>query len=584
MFVLLSALAAFAPPFVGHLRRADVLMAADESSKLTRLEAAVATLKDTGASAAALAPLERELRERQRAFAAASRATPPATDVDRFGRKKPTAAPPPPPERKATPDIASTFFDFLGAIGRTLAEQRERANEQAELRRRAAAEATAAAAARQAAEAALSPKERASRDLKAAFEAADLKRLTAALEAAEAAQLSVSALGPARKLKSELEAAATLANVEYELTMAYRRATTGGRAGQERLVQYVEAAAAAGIKGEQLQLACELLDKKGLAYQLAVGSYRYSTGGAGTGAGRSRVTLSGGASFATAAAQRAADALGAVQRERAARVAEAAEALGVVQREQAAAVAKAAEELEAAQRAQAAAAAQRGQEAAEAQRAQAAAAARREAEAAEAREAAEAAAAREAAAAAAAKAALAAAETALSAAVDAAVAQVSNRNAPQVKDSVRLAELSRAIDAAAAADVAVATVQAARERLPELEAKAAARVVDVQLLMALRRAKANTGGVAEMTGLSRAVNAATAAGATDEELLGEARKLLSRKGSEEEQEVARLCARLEKFEKLAAIGEGGERDNAEAMAAQARAKLEELGYSATSKK
>ena len=73
-----------------------------------------------------------------------------------------------------------------------------------------------------------------------------------------------------------------------------------------------------------------------------------------------------------------------------------------------------------------------------------------------------------------------------------------------MKDSVRLAELSRAIDAAAAADVAVATVQAARERLPELEAKAAARVVDVQLLMALRRAKANTGGVAEMTGLSRA--------------------------------------------------------------------------------
>ena len=51
-----------------------------------------------------------------------------------------------------------------------------------------------------------------------------------------------------------------------------------------------------------------------------------------------------------------------------------------------------------------------------------------------------------------------------------------------------------------------------------------------------------------------------------------------------EQEVARLCARLEKFEKLAAIGEGGERDNAEAMAAQARAKLEELGYSAMSKK
>ena len=78
-------------------------------------------------------------------------------------------------------------------------------------------------------------------------------------------------------------------------------------------------------------------------------------------------------------------------------------------------------------------------------------------------------------------------------------------------------------------------------------------------------------------------HAATAAGATDEELLGEARKLLSRKGSEEEQEVARLCARLEKFEKLAAIGEGGERDNAEAMAAQARAKLEELGYSMSKK-
>ena len=71
------------------------------------------------------------------------------------------------------------------------------------------------------------------------------------------------------------------------------------------------------------------------------------------------------------------------------------------------------------------------------------------------------------------------------------------------------------------------------------------------------------------------MNAATAAGATDEELLGEARKLLSRKGSAEEQEAAPR-ARLEKFEKLAAIGEGGERDNAEAMAAQARAKLEEL--------
>ena len=78
MFVFLSAQAAFAPPFVG-VSRAAVLMAADESSKLTRLEAAVATLKDTGVSAAALAPLERELRERQRAFAAASRATPPAT-------------------------------------------------------------------------------------------------------------------------------------------------------------------------------------------------------------------------------------------------------------------------------------------------------------------------------------------------------------------------------------------------------------------------------------------------------------------------------------------------------------------------
>ena len=111
----------------------------------------------------------------------------------------------------------------------------------------------------------------------------------------------------------------------------------------------------------------------------------------------------------------------------------------------------------------------------------------------------------------------------------------------------------------------------------------AARRLDADYFAALRRAKANTGGVAEMTGLSRAVNAATAAGATDEELLGEARKLLSRKGSEEEQEVARLCARLEKFEKLAAIGEGGERDNAEAMAAQARAKLEELGYSMSKK-
>ena len=128
---------------------AAVLMAADESSKLTRLEAAVATLKDTGVSAAALRRWNVSSAS-DSGRSAASR----VADVDRFGRKKPTAAPPPPlngRQRQTSLVHSSIFWRDCS----TLAEQRERANRQAELRRRAAAEAAAAAAARQAAEAAL---------------------------------------------------------------------------------------------------------------------------------------------------------------------------------------------------------------------------------------------------------------------------------------------------------------------------------------------------------------------------------------------------------------------------------------------
>ena len=133
-----------------------------------------------------------------------------------------------------------------------------------------------------------------------------------------------------------------------------------------------------------------------------------------------------------------------------------------------------------------------------------------------------------------------------------------------------------AIDAAAAADVAVATVQAARERLPELEAKAAARVVDVQLLMALRRrrptpaASLNDGALARGErgdGGGRDGRGAARRGAQASEP----------EGSEEEQEVARLCARLEKFRSSPPLARAASATTPRRW--QRARKLEELGYS-----
>ena len=64
------------------------------------------------------------------------------------------------------------------------------------------------------------------------------------------------------------------------------------------------------------------------------------------------------------------------------------------------------------------------------------------------------------------------------------------------------------------------------------------------------------------------------------DLLKAARALLGKRGDSQQQEIARLQTRLEKVEKLAEQGEGGERDTAMAMAAKARADLERAGYSA----
>ena len=118
---------------------------------------------------------------------------------------------------------------------------------------------------------------------------------------------------------------------------------------------------------------------------------------------------------------------------------------------------------------------------------------------------------------------------------------------------------------------------AARSKLAEMEVEAVARVKGAMLSQALRRAQ--VGGKADLFNLARAVNEATAAG-MDGDLLKAARALLGKRGDSQQQEIARLQTRLEKFEKLAEQGEGGERDTAMAMAAKARADLERAGYSA----
>ena len=168
------------------------------------------------------------------------------------------------------------------------------------------------------------------------------------------------------------------------------------------------------------------------------------------------------------------------------------------------------------------------------------------------------------------------ADAELSSALQQAVAQVLGGGS-QSTDALRLKSLRGAIESAAAAGVDAAKVGAARSKLAEMEVEAVARVKGAMLSQALRRAQ--VGGKADLFNLARAVNEATAAG-MDGDLLKAARALLGKRGDSQQQEIARLQTRLEKFEKLAEQGEGGERDTAMAMAAKARADLERAGYSA----
>ena len=168
-------------------------------------------------------------------------------------------SPPPAQPRSPPRDIFSVIggglLDFATGTVANIEKQLQKQKEQDEAQRaeRRARQAELEDALK--AEAALTPRERATRDLTRAYEAADLSRsakdlapLMAAIEAAEAVGMSISALRPAKTLSAQLEAQARIDKAENALVMAERRAKINGKSGELALVQFVEDAAAAGTR------------------------------------------------------------------------------------------------------------------------------------------------------------------------------------------------------------------------------------------------------------------------------------------------------------------------------------------------
>ena len=512
-----------------HSCYSHVNMRISDEAKLAKVKAALELLEDAGVRAAVLDPLRRE-------YAILLTTQTPAPS-DTPAPASPRQPPPPPPN-----PLVSAMASVVGAWERGIAAQRERADtlrrqQMASNTARAEAEAVEAAASARAAEALarLPPRERARRELARAVDEGSIRELERALEAAEAAGLSGPMLRTARNRLVRERAA-------EDLEPALRRLKARkGMAEAMALKTVVEAAAAAGVRGESMREACELLARRRLPVSVP-----------------QEVTAPSAAPRPATSAARAAST------EAAARTAKrpaTAPTGSVAQREQA----EAAKAREAGARAR---------------QAQAEAAAARTAAQAEARDAARAEAAAaswEAARATAASAALDKADKQLQADLRAAIAQLTGGGgiSAQSSDALRLKALEVSLQAAEAAGVTVGDVVSARAKLAELEALAAVRVAQVQLAMAVRRAQA--GGDAEMIMLSRQLGSANRAG-VDGDALRAARELLGKRGTDVERQTMRLLARLEKFEKLAERGEGGEAVTAAAMASQARAQLEGMGY------
>jgi len=489
------------------------------TTRIASIKSAIASLEEAGVSALSLAPLRKELLSFERAAAAAA-----AADAR---KPAPAVSSPPVPQNRPPPttDVLTTLFQWatnpLEAMERSMQEARARQLE-ADARRRAAAQ---AAQERAAAEDRLSPREKARLNLSRAVEGASIKSikpLAEAVEAAAAAGLGEVALREARTLLTDLSLVAFLEAEEVKLQMALRRAQIGGRSEEMKLVHFVEDAASIGVAGEAMREACALLAKKKYSVDVKIEPAKAKAAAAAAAAVAQRDQVARAARSARAAASEVAAGATAAQ----AQAQAAAQAQGRAAAEQAAAEQAAAEQA--------------------------------------------------AAAAAAAASPLRVADAELSSALQQAVAQVLGGGS-QSTDALRLKSLRGAIESAAAAGVDAAKVGAARSKLAEMEVEAVARVKGAMLSQALRRAQ--VGGKADLFNLARAVNEATAAG-MDGDLLKAARALLGKRGDSQQQEIARLQTRLEKFEKLAEQGEGGERDTAMAMAAKARADLERAGYSA----
>ena len=248
----------------------NIRMMSDATSPLERIakiQNVIDDLREQGVAAEALAPLQQELRDLEELVI-----QPPPRPLPPPPSSPPPIAPPAEPSglifniAKGFFDVAATISDVAAApfvaLGSALDAQIASNARRAEARRRAAAAFTAEEEKLRREEEALSPVERATRELLRAFEGGDLAQLSAAVEAGEAAGLSVEALRPARERCAELEAAAALDAADYQLLMATRRANTGGRAELTLLIPFVEEAAAVGVTGETMRVACELLDKK----------------------------------------------------------------------------------------------------------------------------------------------------------------------------------------------------------------------------------------------------------------------------------------------------------------------------------
>lgn len=285
--ILGTTVQAFIVPSRPALRVAQKCVRIDMSGtlneRIAKIELAIESLKDNGASADALAPLEAQLLEMKQ-----DAPTPSVPSKARASVPQSTPSPPPPPPQVPgrPPDWFTggrtmwSAFETLGQFGKVVEapfkafnEVVSRAAADAEernvQRREAAARAAAEAERLRLEEEGLTPQERATRELVRAFEGSDVTRLSKAIDAGQAAGLDSAALLPAIERLAEMEAALDLEQAEYELYMATRRATVGGKAEAMQLPSFVEKAAAAGVTGGSLQTACEYLDKKKLGDQVS---------------------------------------------------------------------------------------------------------------------------------------------------------------------------------------------------------------------------------------------------------------------------------------------------------------------------